>query len=101
MSTQPTTQLPPAAVKKATNLIRDGRLAVAVGLVPLLGLIFVLRLVQWYLLRSRYPILASDDPGEHAELSKQFRKALLGLWVAVLLWPAIVLFLVTYLIVTS
>ena len=88
--------LPPRAVKKATNLIRDARLSVTVGLIPLLGLIFILRLVQWHLLRNQYPILAAGDAGEHADLAKKFRKARSSLWFAVLLWPGVVLFIIIY-----
>src|SRR5947209_1493120 len=54
-------QVPAVAVKKATNLIRDARQSVMVGLIPILGLIFILRLVQWYLLRRRIPVLATAD----------------------------------------
>ncbi|HEY1785817.1 MAG TPA: hypothetical protein VGG30_09725 [Pirellulales bacterium] len=93
--------LPPRAVKKATNLIRDARLAAVVGLLPVLGLIFILRLVQWYLLRRQYPILVSREPGEHADLAKQFRSALSSLWFAVLLWPAVIVFAIIYLYATS
>jgi hypothetical protein len=67
--------LPPKAVKKATNLIRDARLAAAVGLIPVLGLIFILRLVQWYLLRKQFPILVSREPGQRGLTAKtQSRK---------------------------
>ena len=92
--------LPPAAVKRATNLVRDSRLSGVVALIPLLGLIFILRLVQWYQLRKQFPILASSEAGEHADLAKQFRKALFSLWFAVLLWPAVFLFLFVYLALT-
>lgn len=88
--------LPPVAVKKATNLVRDARLAIVVGLFPLLGLVFILRLVQWYLLRSQYPALSSSEIGEHADLASQFREALPRLWLAVLLWPGLILFIMAY-----
>src|SRR5262245_63070123 len=91
-STEP---LPPSAVKKATNLIRDARAAVAVGLIPILGLIFILRLVQWYLLKSQYPSLLTAE-GEHAALAKDFRSAIISLWIAVLLWPAMIVFIMIY-----
>ncbi len=80
--------LPAAAVKKATNLIRDARIAVAVSLIPILGFVFILRLVQWYLLKQQYPGLLAAK-GEHAALSKDFRAAISSLWLAVLLWPAL------------
>lgn len=92
--------LPPQAVKKATNLIRDARLAIIVGAIPILGLIFILRLVQWYLLKGQYPVLASADGGEHSELAKDFRSALHRLWFAVLFWPGLILFIVVYFSVT-
>lgn len=90
------TDLPPVAVKKATNLVRDARLAVLVGLIPLLGLVYMLRLVQWYQLRSQYPALNSSDLNEHAVLASEFRDALPRLWLAVLLWPALILFIMAY-----
>lgn len=92
MDTDP---LPPEAIRKATNLVRDARLAVAVGLIPLLGLVFILRLVQWYLLRKQYPALLIAQ-GEHSSLAKQFRSALSSLWLAVLLWPVVFLIVLVY-----
>ncbi len=89
-----------SAVKKATNLVRDARLAILVGLIPILGLIFILRLVQWYLLKQRFPLLAMADAGEHTELAKEFRLALPRLWFAVLFWPLLILFIIGYSIVT-
>ncbi len=81
--------LPASAVKKATNLVRDARQAIIVSLIPILGLIFILRLVQWYLLKKQFPSLITAD-GEHAALSKDFRAAIYRLWFAVLLWPAVI-----------
>ncbi len=91
-----TEELSPAIVKKATNLVRDSKMAVMVGLIPILGLIFILRLVQWYLLRKQYPILVSSDAGEHTSLANDFRSAIPNLWFAVLFWPAVVILLGTY-----
>jgi hypothetical protein len=93
--------LPPSAVTKATNLIRDARLTVAVALIPIIGLVFILRLVQWYLLRRQYPVLAETDAGEHAQLAKDFRTALPRLWFAVLLWPGVVVLSVAYFLITG
>ena len=84
--------LPAPAVKKATNLVRDARLSVMVGLIRLLGLIFVLRLVQWYLLRRQYPGLGTDG----SDPARAFRSALPRLWFAVLFWPGLVLFIIAY-----
>ena len=89
---QPEGGLPPQVVKQATNLTRDARLAFAVGLIPLLGLIFILRLVQWYQLRREYPVLISKDPGPYQELAQKFRSARSSLWFAVLLWPGVIVF---------
>ena len=88
--------LPPVAIKKATNLVRDARQAAMAGLIPILGLIFILRLTQWYVLKKQYPALMSDDK-EHAELCKEFRGALHRLWFAVLLWPCVIIFAIVYL----
>ena len=88
--------LPDVAIKKATNLVTDSRLSIAVGLIPLLGLIFILRLVQWYLLRNQFPSLITTG-GKHAKLSKDFNAALPRLWFAVLMWPCVFLLLVVLL----
>lgn len=87
-----TSGLSDTAIKKATNLVRDARLAVLVGLIPILGLIFILRLVQWYLLRKQFPALQTDS----SDLARDFRSALPRLWFAVLFWPALVLFIIAY-----
>ena len=39
--------------KKARNIGNDAEKAILVGLIPILGLIFILRLVQWYTLRHK------------------------------------------------
>jgi hypothetical protein len=88
--------LPDHTVKKATNLIRDARLAIVVGMIPILGLIFILRLVQWYLLRNQCPSLATDD----SAIANDFRSSLHRLWFAVLFWPALILFIIVYFSVT-
>lgn len=94
--------IPDSAARRATNLIRDARLATLVGPIPILGLIFILRLVQWYLLRRQYPALvsASTEAARDATLAKDFCRALPRLWFAVLFWPGLVLFLVVYIRVT-
>ncbi len=96
MATTSNDVLPPSAVKKATNLVRDARLAVLVGLLPILGLIFILRLVQWYLLKSQFPSLVAVEASGNADISKDFRSALPRLWFAVLFWPLSILFLICY-----
>jgi hypothetical protein len=93
--------IPASAVKKTTNLVRDARLAVLVGLIPILGLIFILRLVQWYLLRQQFPILATADAGEHSKLARDFHRALSRLWFAVLFWPLLIVCVVVYSVIMS
>jgi hypothetical protein len=92
-------ELPPKAVKKATNLVTDSRLALVVGLIPLLGLVYILRLVQWYLLRRQFPLLREANVGRHTELAAQFRGALGRLWLAVLLWPIAIGLVLLYVMV--
>ena len=87
----PAESLTPAAVKQANDIVTDSRLALAVGLIPILGLIYAARLIQWYGLRRRYPELVSTDAGEHADLARRFRGARWRLWFAVLLSPAVIL----------
>jgi hypothetical protein len=82
-----------SAIKKATNLCRDARLAVAVAFIPLLGLVFILRVVQWYLLRKQFPSLVTDD----TELGRDFRSSISRLWFAVLMWPIAIILIAGYL----
>jgi hypothetical protein len=93
--------LPDSVVRKATNLVRDARQATVVGLIPILGLIFILRLVQWYLLRNAHPQLVSAGDAQHAELTEDFQGALPRLWFAVLFWPIMIVVVVIYLFVTD
>jgi nitrate reductase NapE component len=89
-------EIPESVVKKANNIISDARKAVLVGLIPILGIAFVGRLIEWYLLKRKCPILASDE----STLAKDFRESLSRLWFAVLLWPIVILAFVIYVKVT-
>ena len=98
-----TEALPDSAIKKAKNLVRDANLAVIVGVIPIpfFSLIFVLPLVQWYLLKKQYPILAAVDVAGHAGLAKEFRSALarlwFGLWFGLLFYPCLIWIGMTFL----
>jgi hypothetical protein len=86
-------ELPEAMAKKANDIIGDARKAILVGLIPILGLAFVGRLVEWYLLRRKCPSLATDD----STLAQDFREALPRLWFAALFWPILVVALAIHL----
>ena len=88
--------LPPSAIIRVENLVRDARLSIMVGIIPILGLIFLLRLVQWYLLKRQFPILMTEDAGEHSGLAHDFRWALPCLWFAVLFWFCLFIFIIIY-----
>lgn len=90
-------ELPEKTAKEIGNMVRDANLAILVGLLPILGLVYIWRLVQWYMLRSKYPVLMTGDSKEHAELARQFRAALPRFWFAVLLWPGVILFSIAFL----
>ena len=78
----------PAASKlevKARNIANDAEKAVLVGLIPLLGLVFILRVVQWYLLRSS----VESDQTIDINVQYRFMNSINRLWVAVLLWPVV------------
>ncbi|MGA2069520.1 MAG: hypothetical protein ABSG86_31500 [Thermoguttaceae bacterium] len=77
---------------KAVNIVRDARLAILVGLIPILGLAFIGRLVEWYLLRRKCPLLATDD----AKIARDFRSAISRLWFAALCWPIVALIVYLY-----
>jgi hypothetical protein len=80
-------ELPDSVVKTAKNIISDSRKAILVGLIPILGLAFIGRLIEWYLLRRKCPTLATAGDA----IAKNFRSALPRLWFAALLWPIVIL----------
>jgi hypothetical protein len=84
--------LPDSVVKKANNIVRDARMAILVGLIPILGLAYIGRLVEWYLLRRRCPILSTDG----STIAKDFRSALSRIWFAALCWPIVIVVLYAY-----
>ena len=73
---------------QARNIANDAEKAVLVGLIPLLGLVYILRLVQWYLLRHN----VESDQTIDKNVQYRFMNSKIRLWVAVLLWPSIVVF---------
>jgi hypothetical protein len=83
-------------VRKAIGFVRDSRLALAVGAMPLLGLVYIVWLIQWYALRGKLAELDSGTAGKHAQLLRQFHAAQRRLWVAVILWPALIGVFVLY-----
>jgi hypothetical protein len=84
--------LPEKAMKKAEHLIRDAQLAVVVAFIPLISLIYILRLVQWYLLRNQYPAVCTDAFYD----AKDFRLAVYRLWFAVMFWPVVIVGFILY-----
>ena len=88
--------IPDSVVEKANNIIRDARKAILVGLIPILGLAYIGRLVEWYLLRRQCRILATDN----STVAKDFRSAASRLWFGALFWPILALLLFIYLSVT-
>ncbi len=86
-------RIPDSIVKKATNIITDSKKAVLIGLIPILCLAYIGRVAEWYLLKSKCPLLGTDD----CEIAKNFRSALPSLWFGALCWPIIALILVLYL----
>jgi hypothetical protein len=88
--------IPESVIKKATNIIRDARLAILVGLIPVLGIAYIGRLVEWYLLRRKCPILATEDTA----IARDFRASLPRLWFATLCWPIVAGLLYVYFSVT-
>lgn len=88
-SRRSTSENNPAASKlevKARNIANDAEKAVLVGLIPLLGLAFILRVVQWHLLR---PSVEADQTIDK-NVRYRFMNSKIRLWAAVLLWPAII-----------
>jgi hypothetical protein len=80
-------------VRSAANLLRDSRTVIAIGFFPLLGLLVIPRLVQWYRLSARYPVLTlpidSELMTDQQRLICDFQEARLRFWFAVLFWPVI------------
>ena len=94
------TDAPPKCIKRANNLVRDARLAILVGLIPILSLIYIMRLVQWYIVNKEIGALADTDREEYAQVLKDFRSARPRFLFAVLFWPGLLLFLFVYMAVT-
>ena len=84
---------------ESINIVRDSALAVVVGLIPILGLIYIVRLVQWYQLNPQ--IITLHQSGDISdEFAVDFSGARVRLWVAVLMWPAIILAMFVFIVVT-
>ena len=82
--------------KKARNIGNDAEKAILVGLIPILGLIFILRLVQWYNIRPKIERNQAID----RHVRRKFLNGKTRLWVAVLLWPILMIFIAGYLAIT-
>jgi hypothetical protein len=91
----------PKCIKKANNLVRDARMAVLVGLIPILGLVFILRLVQWYLLKEEVLDLETSNVENYDNIAQEYRSALPRLWFAVLFWPVLIGLLTAYIAATG
>lgn len=59
------------------------------GLVPLIGIFYVFRLVQYYRLKPEV-IKAAATGAVSGELLVDFQNSCSRLWLAVLLWPALI-----------
>ena len=79
---------------------KEEQTAVLVGLIPILSLIYILRLVQWYIVSKELADFDNADRNHHAQLLSAFRLARPRLWFALLFWPGIVAFLAIYIAVT-
>ena len=77
-------------VAKLQDLVRDASKAVVVGLIPIAGLIYAFRLVQWY--RWRPEVDAKHAEGDLSdELVAGFYNARGRLWFGVLFWPGVII----------
>lgn len=85
--------------KQIQNIIRDGNIALLAGFVPILGLLFILRLVHWYQLKPKVESLKNRKAIKR-ETYKKFKSAGLSIWVGVLLWPVVITIVVVYLLVS-
>ena len=81
-------------------MVRDSRLVIIVGLIPILGLIYILRLVQWYIINKEIADLDDENRENYGQLIDDFRSARPRLWFAVLFWPGLILFLFIYMAAT-
>ena len=82
--------------KKAKNIGNDAEKAILVGLMPILGLIFIFRLVQWYNLRPK----VEGNPEIDRHIRRKFLNGKTRLWFAILLWPVIAVSISAYLMIT-
>jgi hypothetical protein len=92
--------LPLEAAKKVRNVIHDAKYAVLVGLIPLLGVAFILRLAQWYSLARKYPDLTAKNLQTDVTLRAAFQSALPRFWFAVVFWPGLLVVTVVMIVMS-
>ena len=90
-----TTRSQPKCIKKANTIIQEARWCYQTFYMPFLGLIFVYRLVQWKGVEKELRSINAPR-----SLMKQFEVARKRLWIAILLWPAILLIMLIVLGIT-
>ena len=78
--------------KKAKKIGNAAEMAILVGITPVLGLLFIPHLVQWYMLRSSVKGNQLID----LDIRNKFSRGITYLWIGVLLWPMLVIILTGY-----
>lgn len=78
--------------KKARNIGNDAEKAIVVGLIPILGLVLIMRLVQWYRLRPQIEGNQAID----RSVRRKFLNGKNRLWFAALFWPILIVVIVGY-----
>lgn len=68
-----------------SGLVRDSKAVLWVLVVSFLMPLYLIRLVQWYIIRYCYPDMITP------RISDDFHSALIKLWFAVLVWPIILI----------
>ena len=80
-------------LEEAAKGIGDvAEISILIGIVPVLGLIFIPHLIQWYMLSSKVKGNQMIDK----DIRNKFSRGIVYLWIAVLLWPAIILLVIGY-----
>lgn len=79
--------------KKAKNIGNDAEKAILAALIPIIGLVFILRLVQWYLLRPK--IEGNQQIDRHVR--RKFMNGKARLWFGATFWPALMVLMTVFL----
>ena len=80
---------------KAENIANDADKILLIGLIPVLGFVYIPRLLEWYMLRGK--ILGDTKIDKNVQY--RFMNSKIRLWAAALIWPLVSLTVLVYLLI--